>query len=141
MKIKTIRTVLVISVALLVISEFFKWTSFFFGNIAGLFGGIVTAVVFIVCGKMARAGIRYNVWILVPTVLFTIIPTVSKIWRFFTDNDASFLQQLWQYGPYFLGFILPVVMLLAVYLALGKHIPSETVGPEAFVSLLEDSTI
>jgi len=137
MKIKTIRTILVVSVALLVISEFFNWTALFFGNIAGLFGGIVTAAVFIVCGKLARAGIRYNVWILVPTLLFTIIPTVSKIWSAFAETETSFFQQLWRFGPY---FILPVIMLLAVYLALGKHIPSIPADAENAVSFQEDST-
>lgn len=127
MKIKTLRIVLLISIGLLVISEIFKWMFGLMGGLGGFIGGLLTAAVFFYCGIKARAGIKYSTWILVPTILFTIIPTVAKIWKMIGEKESSFFQLVWQYGPYLLSFVLPVLLLLYVYLSLGKHLEKTSV--------------
>ena len=87
----------------------------------GLIGGGLIAAVYIYCGRKARVGKKYSAWILVPTIIFTIIPTFVKAWNYFTEQEASLLQRLWEYGPFLFSFLLPVVLLLLAYVELGKH--------------------
>jgi len=121
MEIKTIRTVLVVSITLLVISEISRWIFLIGGSLGGLIGGMLIAAVYIYCGSKAKAGKKYSVWILVPTITFTIIPIIVKVWNYFTDQEASLIQRLWEYGPFLISFVLPVVLLLLAYVELGKH--------------------
>jgi len=86
MEIKTLRTIVLVSIVLIVISEVFSWIHGLLGGIGSLVGALVMAAVFVYCGKMAKAGTRYSVWILVPTILFTIIPATAKVWSFFADT-------------------------------------------------------
>ena len=121
MNIKPLRTIILFTIILIVISEVISWIYGLLGGVGGLVGALVVAAVFIYCGKMAKAGTRYSVWILVPTIIFTIIPATAKVWSFFADTETSTVKLLWQYGPYFFRFVLPVALLLYVYVKLGKH--------------------
>ncbi len=122
MQIKTTRIVLVVAVILLVTSEILRWAFGIFGAVGGGVGAIAIAAVYIFCARKARAGIKYNVWILAPTIIFVIIPTASKVWDFFTDPEPSLLERLWEYGPFLISFVLPVTLLLVVYVKLGKQV-------------------
>ena len=122
MTIKTIRTIVLISNMLIVISEVVSWIYGLLGGIGSLVGALLMAAVFFYCGKMAKAGTRYSVWILIPTILFTVIPATAKVWSFFAETEASTIKLLWLYGPYFFRFVLPVALLLFVYVRTGKYV-------------------
>jgi len=122
MQIKTTRIVLVVAVILLVTSEILRWALGIFGAVGGGVGLVITAAVYIFCARKAKAGIKYNVWILAPTIIFVIIPTASKVWDFFTDPEPLLLERLWEYGPFLISFVLPVTLLLLVYIELGNYV-------------------
>ena len=122
MKTKSLRRVIVVIISLLVISEIARLASNLMGHAGGLAGVIIPAAVYFYCARKARAGVNYTIWILAPTVIFGIIPTVAKVWGFFTDEDPSLLQRVWEYGPFFISFVIPVALLLFIYIELNKHL-------------------
>ncbi len=122
MKSKSIRRLIVVVITLLVISEIARLASNLMGNKGGLAGVIITTAVYFYCARKARAGVNYTIWILAPTIIFGIIPTIAKLWGFFTDEGPSLLQRIWEYGPFFISFIIPVALLLLIYIELDKHL-------------------
>jgi len=121
MKTRNLRRVIVVIISLLVISEIARLASNFTGYAGGLAGVIITAAVYFYCARKARAGVNYTIWILAPTIIFGIIPTIAKVWGFFTDKEPSLFQRIWEYGPFFISFIIPVALLLFIYIDLNKH--------------------
>jgi hypothetical protein len=121
MKTRSLRRIIVVVIALLVISELARLTSNLMGHAGGLAGAIIPAAVYFYCARKARAGVNYTIWILAPTLIFGVIPTVAKVWGFFADEDPSLMQRALEYGPFFISFVLPVVLLVFVYIDINKH--------------------
>ena len=122
MKTKNIRRVIVTVIALLVISEIARLTSKFMGHAGGLAGVIIPSAVYFYCARKARAGVNYTIWILAPTIILGVIPTVAKVWGFFTDEGPSLMQRIWEYGPFLISFVIPVALLVFVYIKTGKDV-------------------
>ncbi|MBE9536238.1 MAG: hypothetical protein IMF07_03575 [Proteobacteria bacterium] len=122
MKTKNLRRVIVVVITLLVISEIARLASNLMGHAGGLAGVIIPAAVYFYCARKARAGVKYTIWILAPTIIFGVIPTVAKLWDFFTDEDPSLLQRLWEHGPFFMSFLLPVILLVFIYIELNRNL-------------------
>jgi len=111
----TSRRLILIVIALLLISEIASQIKAIFGVGPGIIGGVVVAVVQWYFARKAKAHVKYYLYIMVPTVLFTVIPTAIRIWNFFRGEETAFWQKLWEIGPAFITFILPVFLLLYVY--------------------------
>ena len=111
----TSRRIVVVVIALLLISEIASQIKLIFGVGPGLIGGLLVAVVQWYFAKKAKAHVRYYLYVMVPTVVFTVIPTGFRIWSLFNSEETAWLGKLWEFAPIFITFILPVFLLLYVY--------------------------
>ncbi|MBN1655009.1 MAG: hypothetical protein JXA30_14665 [Deltaproteobacteria bacterium] len=109
------RRIILIVIALLLISEVASQIKDIFGVGPGVVGGLLVAVVQWYFARKAKAHVKYYLYIMVPTILFTVIPTGIRIWNFFQGEETALIRKLWEFGPIFISFILPVFLLLYVY--------------------------
>jgi hypothetical protein len=126
MKIRTLEALILFTVAILVISEVARWVGTLFGVTIGLIGGIIVIIVYGYCARQARASMKYYGWILVPTILFTVVPTVSRIHDLFKGEEGSFIVHLFRLAQSLFSFVLPVGLLLIVYFRISKIENSHT---------------
>lgn len=115
-----LRTIVAIAVALLIVAEFVSWFSQVLSVTWGFIGALLVAGVTVFCGIQARNKARNTAWFLVPTVLFTVVPLIVKVWRIFTE-EKSLLQKVWDHTPFLIGFLLPVGLLIYVYMELRSR--------------------
>jgi len=120
MKDSKLRTLVAIAVALLIVAELVSWFAQVLSITWGFIGALLVAGVTIFCGIQARNKARNTAWFLVPTVLFTLVPLIVKVWRIFTE-EKSWLQKVWDHTPFLIGFLLPVALLIYVYLELRSR--------------------
>jgi hypothetical protein len=109
------RRLILVVIALLLISEIASQINSLFGVGPGIVGGVLVAIVQWYFARKAKAHVKYYLYILVPTVLFTVIPTAIRVWNFFQGDELAFWSILWNIGPTLITFILPVFLLLYVY--------------------------
>ncbi len=111
----TSRRLILIVIALLLISEIASQIKAIFGVGPGIIGGALVAAVQWYFARKAKAHVKYYLYIMVPTVLFTVIPIAFRAWRFFQGEEIALWEKVWEMGPTFITFILPVFILLYVY--------------------------
>jgi hypothetical protein len=109
------RQIVIVVIALLLISEVASQMNNIFGEGAGFFGGLFVAVVQWYFARKAKAHVKYYFYVIIPTIIFTVVPTSIRIWNFVHGEETGILKKLWEFGPTFISFILPVVLLLYVY--------------------------
>ncbi len=122
MELSTIRKLVVIVITLLLIYQFGTWVASFLNGIWGALSAIFVAGVTFVSSRQARVGASNTGWFLVPTLLFTIIPLIAKVWDFLTGN-SSLWDRIFKFTPFFVSFVLPIGILLVVYDELRKQTP------------------
>jgi len=91
-----------------------------FGALGGIASAVVVAGVSLVCARLARVGVGNTVWLLVPTLLFTVVPLAAKIWNLATD-EQSWLDKATELTPFLVGFLIPVVLLALAYAELRSR--------------------
>jgi len=101
------------------VNEFVRWLTGLAGVTAAVAGGLVVAVVSVVCARAAHVGVRNLIWFLLPTIVLIVVPVAAHVIRFLRD-DRGLAQRLWQHLPFFLGFVAPVVILLVVWTQLHE---------------------
>lgn len=117
---KTLRLLVAAVISLLVIYQIGTLISGVFGMAWGLVSTVVVAAVSFFSAQLAKAGGKSSFWFLIPTLLFTVVPIVITVWNTFT-NDTSWIARLTSITPFFVGFGLPIVLLLLVYYELRKR--------------------
>lgn len=122
---KTLRNIIASVIALLLIFQIGTLISAALGLAWGAVSAVVIVAVSFFSARLARAGGKNAFWFLVPTFLFTVIPIVMAIWKAWTES-ATWFERAFALTPFFIGFGLPIGLLLAVYFELRKR----TVGPE-----------
>ena len=120
MRTKTLKTLILVAVAMLVISEVAGWIATIFGATTGFIGGAIVTIAYLYCAHRAKASLKYYGWILVPTILFTIIPMALRVHEFLKAEGDSLFVQLLRLAPTLFGFVLPVALLLVVYFGMSK---------------------
>ncbi|MHC4441275.1 MAG: hypothetical protein ACYTBZ_23000 [Planctomycetota bacterium] len=120
MKDKTLRTLLAVAAVLLVLDQLFDWLNELWSAATGFIGVIVVVIVSVICGRLARSSPGNVAYFFVPTLLFTVIPLVAKVWKFFTE-EKSLLSRLLEIAPFLFGFVLPLGLLLFIYYELSKR--------------------
>ena len=129
MRMETIRNMILVAISLLAISEALDMITLMVGQMGGFVGGILVALVYILCGRKARAGIGYTGWILVPTLLFIVVPFIYRTWRFFTVEGKSLTGRILESTPFLLSFIIPMILLVIVYFKLPNMIRGGEIKP------------
>jgi len=117
---KTLRYLIALAIAMLLIFQIGTLISGIFGMAWGAVSAVVVTVVSFFSARLAKAGGNSSLWFLVPTLAFTVIPIALMIWRGITE-DVSWLDRLIMLTPFFIGFGAPIILLLLVYYELRKR--------------------
>lgn len=95
------------------------WITVIAGAVWGAGAAVVVAIVSYVSARLAKRGATSTIWFLVPTLLFTVIPLLAKLWSAFT-SQTGIADMLLDLTPLLVGFVIPVILLSMVYLDLRK---------------------
>lgn len=112
---------------LLVLHAVGAWAYALLGIGAAMTAAALVVAVSIFSGRMAGKG--NDVWFVVPTVAFTAVPTAARLWTVLAVEPTWWMRAV-EFGPFLIGFAAPVLLLLAVYLALGeRRVPARVKSP------------
>ena len=117
---RTLRYIIALAIAMLLIFQIGTLISGFFGMVWGLVSAIVVAAVSFFSARLAKAGGKGSLWFLLPAVVFTLIPIVLTIWRGITQ-DETWLDLLVRLTPFTVGFGAPILLLLLAYYELRRR--------------------
>jgi hypothetical protein len=117
---KTLRYIIALAIAMLLIFQIGSLIAGIFGMAWGAVSAVVVAAVSFFSARLAKAGGQGSLWFLLPALVFTVIPISVMIWRGITE-DASLLDRLIMLTPFIVGFGAPIVLLLLVYYELRKR--------------------
>jgi len=119
MEIYTIRRLIFITIILLILSELFSQVT----NLFSIVGGIIVIIIYAYCAKRARESAKATVWFIVPTIIFTLMPLVIKLWP--KEESNSILEYLissvLDNFPLLASFVVPITLLATAYYGLKKH--------------------
>jgi hypothetical protein len=119
---KTLRRIVATVIAMLLVFQIGSLISSLFGMAWGAVSALVVAGVSFFSARIAKAGGKTSAWFLLPTVLFTIVPLSFKLWKAATQ-DSGWLDRAIGFGPFIIGFVAPVILLLIVFYGLRKRTP------------------
>jgi glucan phosphoethanolaminetransferase (alkaline phosphatase superfamily) len=117
---KTLSRIIATVIAMLLIFQIGSLISSLFGIAWGAVSAVVVAGVSFFSARIAKAGGKTSAWFLLPTVLFTIFPLSFTVWKAAAE-DKSWLDRAIEFGPFIIGFVVPVILLLVVFYELRKR--------------------
>ena len=90
-------------------------------GIAAAIGSVVLVVaVSIFSARMAGLGQGNNAWFVVPTLMFTALPLAARLWTLLAIEQSWWTRGV-ELAPFLIGFAVPVLLLLMIYLELGSR--------------------
>jgi hypothetical protein len=113
----SLRRIVALVIALLLVYQMGALITGLFGMAWGFFSALVVAGVTFFATRLAKAGGKSSIWFLLPTLLFTVVPLALTVWSSFAQ-DASWMDRATAILPFVIGFAAPVLLLLVVYNAL-----------------------
>ncbi|MGP1716699.1 MAG: hypothetical protein ACTS9Y_05925 [Methylophilus sp.] len=116
------RKLILTAIICLLLYQVGTWITVIAGAVWGAGAAVIVAVVSYVSARLAKRGATSTIWFLVPTLLFTVIPLLAKLWSAFT-SQTGIVDMLVDLIPLLVGFVIPIVLLSAVYLDLRKKTP------------------
>ncbi|RLJ65151.1 hypothetical protein [Sulfurisoma sediminicola] len=117
---RTLRYLIAAVIAMLLVFHIGNLIAAAFGAAWGAVSAVAVAAVSLLSARLARTGGRSSFWFLLPTLLFTIVPTAIMVWRAITA-DTGILQRLVDLLPFLVGFVGPIALLFLVYYELRKR--------------------
>ena len=117
---KTLSRIVITVIAMLLIFQIGSLISSLFGLAWGAVSAVVVAGVSFFSVRIAKAGGKTSAWFLLPTILFTVLPIAYTVWKIVTLDTGWFNMAL-KFGPFFIGFAGPVILLLVVFYELRKR--------------------
>lgn len=117
---RTLRYMIATAIALLLIFQIGSLVAAAFGIAWGLTSSAAVAAITLLAARQARAGGRTSLWFLLPTLLFTVVPTAVVIWRAFTAETSAW-ERIAGLAPFLVGFAGPMALLLLVYYELRRR--------------------
>ena len=115
-----LRRVVMVAIVLLVLHAVGTWTYSALGVAAAIASAVLVAAVSFFSARMAGLGQGNNAWFVVPTLVFTAVPLAARLWTLVTV-EQSWWTRIVEIAPFLIGFAAPVLLLLMVYLELGRH--------------------
>ena len=107
-----------LATVLLVLHAVGAWAYSALGVAAAIVSAVLVGAVSIFSARMAGKG--NNAWFVVPTVVFTAVPLAAGVWRLFAVEQSWWTRAV-DFTPFLIGFAAPVLLLLMVYLKLGRR--------------------
>ncbi|MDO9224718.1 MAG: hypothetical protein Q8M09_03765 [Pseudomonadota bacterium] len=117
---KTLKQLVALTIALLLLFQIAGMIAGFFGMAWGAVSALVVATISFFSMRLAKAGGKSSLWFLLPTLLFTLLPLTWTIWNAVTVETGWF-ERLVALTPFLVGFLLPVMLLLAVHHELRRR--------------------
>ena len=114
-----LRRIIMLATALLVLHAVGAWAYAALGVTAAIVSAVVVVAVSVFGARMAAFGEGDNAWFVTPTVVFIALPVAARLWRLFAVEDTWWTRTI-EFVPFLVGFAAPVLLLLLVYLALGR---------------------
>ena len=121
MELATLRKMVIVTISLLLIYQVGTWITAFFGGFWGSLAALIVVAVSVVCMRLAEGRAGNIAWILVPLLLFALVPLVAKVWSTLADNQSTWIDHVIAITPFLVGFVIPVVLLLLVYTELRRR--------------------
>jgi heme/copper-type cytochrome/quinol oxidase subunit 4 len=121
-----VRRILVVVIALLIFREIVSCLSILLGAVPAVLSGITVFAIQLFCSRMAKANRRFYFYMLLPTLIFTVVPIVLTIRRILGSQVNMPTSMLWATGPALISFVLPVILLLIAYWILSRQNPHHT---------------
>ena len=72
-------------------------------------------------GRLARESGKGYGWLLIPLIIITVIPVYLQLSKLGGESGISWWGQLLANLPWFLGFVVPIGLLMWIYYALRRH--------------------
>lgn len=121
---RMLRYLIATAIALLLIHQIGSLVATAFGLAWGVVSSAAVAAITLLAARQARAGGRTSLWFLLPTLLFTVVPTAVVIWRAFTAETSAW-ERIAGFAPFLVGFAGPMALLLLVYYELRRRTRGE----------------
>lgn len=115
-----IRRTMMCAIALLVLHAVGTWAYSVLGVAAAIASVALVAAVSVYSARMAGFGEGNAAWFVVPTLAFTTFPLAGTLWTLLTAEQTWWARTV-EFAPFLFGFAVPVFLLLAVYLELGRR--------------------
>ena len=125
-----VKKMLLAVIALLVFREVVSCLTGLLGALPALLSGMAALAVQIFCSRLAKANLRYYGYLLIPTLIFTVIPAALKLRKMLYFQDKNTAARLWVVAPELIGFVLPVLLLLVAYWIIGRRLPALNMGED-----------
>ncbi|MFZ0106189.1 MAG: hypothetical protein WAK92_04950 [Thiobacillus sp.] len=113
----SLRRILALVIALLLIHQVGVLIASLWGMAWGAVSALVVAGVTFFSVRLAKRGGRSSAWFLLPTLLFTVLPLLIMLWKI-VGQEAGWTDRLVALLPLLIGFVAPVLLLLAAYFEL-----------------------
>ncbi len=121
MELAALRKMVAATIVLLLIYQMGTWIAAFFGGFWGGLAAVVVAAVSLIGVRLAGIGACSTAWFLVPSLAFAVVPLVAKVWSALADKQSTWIDHIIAVTPLLVGFVIPVVLLLIVYIGLRRR--------------------
>ena len=108
------------AMVLLVLHAVGSWVHSVLGITAAIASAALVVALSVLSARMAALGDGNHAWFVVPTILFTALPLAAKLLSVLTA-EHGWWARIVDLAPFLLGFAAPVLILLTVYLELGRR--------------------
>jgi len=114
------RRIMMLAITLLVLHAVGAWAYSVLGVAAAIASAALVAAVSVFSARMAGFGEGNTAWFVVPTLAFTTLPLAGRLWTLLSAEQTWWARTV-EFAPFLFGFAAPVLLLLAVYLELGRR--------------------
>ncbi len=121
MGIQTLRTLTLVAISLLCLDEIFRFVGTTGNRIWAVLAGLVAIALYWYFGRLARESGKGYRWLLITPIIFTIIPVYLQLSKLGAESGISWWGQLLANLPWFLGFVVPIGLLMWIYYVLRRH--------------------
>lgn len=109
-----LRRIIALVIALLLIHQIGVLMAGLWGIAWGAVSALVVAGVTFFSVRLAKRGGRSSAWFLLPTLLFTVLPLLLTLWKSL-GQQVGWMDRAIALLPFVVGFVAPVLLLLAAY--------------------------
>ncbi len=121
MGIQNLRTLTLVAITLLCLDEIFRFVGTTGNRIWAVLVGLAAIALYWYFGRLARESGKGYGWLLIPPIIFTIIPVYLQLSKLGAESGISWWSQLLANLSWFLGFVVPIGLLMWIYYVLRRH--------------------
>lgn len=125
----SLRRIVALVIALLLIHQVGVLIAGLWGMAWGAVSALVVAGVTFFSVRLAKSGGRSSAWFLLPTLLFTVLPLLILSWKIL-GQETGWMDRVVALLPFVIGFVVPVLLLLAAYYELRGRTQMDQDSPK-----------